>query len=576
MSIIAKIVSVATLITLGTTQLDAQSRALGEWHGVLAIPTGQQLTLLIRVRDSAGTSLSGDLESIDQAPGQRMPLSKISASATSLTFSIPSIGATYDAQWNEAEQLWSGVFRQGMALPLTLKRGAPPSSARIDGVDGTWRGSLKRDTTTLRLVLHIRTTTRGTNVTLDSPDVGAMGLAVQQFERVRDTVRFRVPIAQVEFVGMMREGQRAFYGRWSRVNSPDAQVTFERDTAGPTARIRTQWPITAEGYHAEDVKFANPRARDVTLAGTITIPNGPGPFPAAVLISGSGPQDRDESLFGHKPFAVLADHLSRHGIAVLRYDDRGFAASTGDHSRATSADFATDANAAILYLLTRRDVDHKAMGFIGHSEGGMIGPLAAVENNRVGFLVLLAGPGTSIDQLLVSQRRAMGATQGASSEQLAAGEPALRSILHLVRDAPDSSSAVTQLRALLTDETLQALGATSTQRDALVSQYSSAWMRYFLKYEPSVVLKRVGVPVLALNGSLDRQVPSAENLAAMRVILAGKPDVTVRELPGLNHMFQPAKSGALAEYDTIPETFSPTAMELITDWIVARFGKDRP
>jgi len=459
-----------------------------------------------------------------------------------------------------------------MTLPLLLKRGVPPATTVVDGLDGTWRGSLQRNAANLRLILHVLTTPRGTEVALDSPDLGAFGLAVQRFERIGDTVRFHVPAAQVEFVGTLREGLRAFRGRWSRPSRPDAQVTFERDSAASTARVRTQWPITPKGYHAEDVSFINPSDRAVTLAGTVTIPDGSGPFPAVVLISGSGAQDRDETVFGHKPFAVLANHLSRRGIAVLRYDDRGFGASTGDHARATSADFATDAIAAIRYLLGRADIDHTAIGFIGHSEGGIIGPIAAVENDGVDFLVLLAGPGTNTDQLMLSQRRLMGMSQGLSNVVLEKTEPAIRDILRAVRASPDSQQAVARIRTLLTSETLQALGATNAQRDAIASQYSGTWMRYFLKYEPSLFLSRLRVPVLALNGALDRQVPSAENLAAMRIALANNPDATVRELPGLNHMFQTAGTGAMAEYDSIAETFAPSAMDLLTNWILMRFG----
>jgi pimeloyl-ACP methyl ester carboxylesterase len=309
----------------------------------------------------------------------------------------------------------------------------------------------------------------------------------------------------------------------------------------------------------------------VTLAGTLTIPEGRGPFPAVILISGSGPQDRNESLFGHKPFAVLADHLSRNGIAVLRYDDRGVGASTGNHARATSAEFAVDANTAFRFLLGRREIKQNAIGFVGHSEGGMIGPLAAANNDRVAFLVLLAGPGTSIEQLLLSQRRLVALSQGASNELLDKSEPIIRDILHAVRVAPDSQSAMDSIRVALPAARLQAFGASESQRDAIAGAFTSTWMRYFIKYEPAPFLSRLHVPVLALNGSKDLQVPPAENLAAIRVALASNRDVTIRELPGLNHLFQTAETGSVAEYERIPETFAPSALDLITGWIRARF-----
>ena len=558
---------VAALAAFAPVSLLAQDRVAGEWHGALATPIGR-LMLRVTIREGADGTRSGDLESIDQQPGQKIPLAGIVGSSDRLTFSVPAINATYEASWNEAEEGWTGNFRQGATLPLTLKRGRPPAQPAIAGLDGTWRGQWTRGTVNLRLVLHVRTSGYGTSARLDSPDQGVSGIQVEQLTRRSDTVRFRVPVASAEFVGVV--GGRTLEGTWSATGQPSAHVTFARDSAPSTARARTQWPITPAGYRAEEVTFANPEAAGVTLAGTLTVPQGKGPFPAVVLISGSGPQDRDETLFGHKPFAVLADHLSRRGIAVLRYDDRGVGRSTGDHGSATSADFATDANAAIRYLLGRPEIDARSIGFVGHSEGAMVGPIAATANDRVAFLVLLAGPGTRADQLLISQRRLIGLSQGMTSEQLDRAEPVVRDLFRAVRDAPDSTTATDRVRALLTDDALARLGVTSAQRDLVASQLSGPWIRYFLRYDPASVLSRIRVPVLALNGSLDRQVPAAENLAAIRAALAKNPSVTVRELPGLNHLFQTARTGALGEYADIAETFAPSAMELVAEWIIAR------
>jgi uncharacterized protein len=564
------------LVAIASAPLHAQDRALGDWHGVLDTPTGARLTLLVRVRGGPGESRSGDLESIDQVTGRKIPLADVTTSALQLAFAIPSINATYEGSWSDTAQAWIGTFRQGMALPLVLRRGTPPPAKVVEGLDGTWRATLQRGTANLRLMLHVQTTQYGTRARLDSPDMGAMGLQVEQIARSSDSVRFRVPMAQVQFSGALGERARSFGGTWSRPDQPDARVMFVRDSVTATAPMRTQWPIVPKGYRAEHVSFANPVDGRVTLAGTLTIPEGRGRFPAVVLISGSGPQDRDETIFGHKPFAVLGDHLSRRGIAVLRYDDRGFAESTGEHASATSADFATDANAAVRYLLGRADIDPKAIGFVGHSEGGMIGPIAAADNDRVAFLVLLAGPGTRTDQLILSQRRAMGLLQGVTDAELDRTEPFIRGLLHTMRDAADSADAMTRARAFLTPEVLTALGGASTQRDAVAARFTNPWMRYFLAYDAPAVLSRIRVPVLAINGSLDTQVPSAENLAAIRLALAKNPDATVRELPGLNHFFQTARTGAIGEYDRIAETFSPSAMQLISDWIAKRFGEGRP
>jgi pimeloyl-ACP methyl ester carboxylesterase len=474
--------------------------------------------------------------------------------------------------WNDSSQSWNGTFRQSAEFPLVLKRGAPPSTKVVEGVNGVWRATLQRGTVGLRLVLRVRATPYGTRVSLDSPDMMAMGMQVEQFDRDGNSVRFLVPMGGVQFAGTLTERPSSIAGEWLREGQPAAQVTFVRDTAGAPRRVRTQWPITPKGYHAEDVSFANPTDPRVTLAGTLTVPDGVGPFPAVVLISGSGPQDRDETIFGHKPFAVLADYLTQRGIAVLRYDDRGFAKSTGGFANATSADFATDANAAVRYLMTRKEINPKAIGLAGHSEGGMIAPIAAVDNDDIAFLVLLAGPGTRTDQILVSQNRLMGLSQGVSESEIDRMEPILRVVLSAVGAATDSADAVARVRAELTSERLGVLGITAALTEPMVNQWTSAWMRYFLSYDPANYLSRLRVPVLAINGSLDVQVASAENLLGMRVALAQNPDATVRELPGLNHFFQTTKTGAIGEYDGIAETFAPSALAVVGDWIVQRFG----
>jgi hypothetical protein len=326
-------------------------------------------------------------------------------------------------------------------------------------------------------------------------------------------------------------------------------------------------------YRAEDVSFDNAAAKGVTLSGTLTVPEGSGPFPAAILITGSGPQDRDETVFGHKPFAVLADHLTRHGVAVLRYDDRGAGKSTGDFATATSADFATDANAAVRFLGTRPEIDHDAIGLIGHSEGGMVAPIAAAANADVRFIVLLAGPGTDLAQLALSQQRLLGTSQGVSDAELARMEPVMTRVFSAVAKSSSAEDAQRRVRGVLTADALAALKVPESQREAMVQRFSSDWFRFFLQYKPATNLARVRVPVLALNGTLDRQVPADENLAAIEAALAGNPDVTIRKLDGLNHFFQSARTGAIGEYADLAETMSPVVLDIVSDWIGARFRR---
>jgi pimeloyl-ACP methyl ester carboxylesterase len=563
--------ALAVLLLVFTVQdVVSQEGATGHWHGVIDTPRGP-LRLAFTLTSTA-TGLAGVMESVDQAPGQQIPLAAIAATDSTLTFLIPSIGASYEARWDASDSQWKGVFLQGAAMPLSLARGVPPRSADVAGMDGNWQGSLERNGVALRLLLRVSSTSSGTTVRLDSPDMLAADLVVEGFQRTADSIRFRVPAAGAAFDGSVSADGQTMIGAWSRPPQPSVQVVFNRTKrSDSTAPRRTQWPLLPGGYTVDEVSFSNPDAPEVTLSGTVTLPKGPGPFPAVVLISGSGPQDRDGTMFGHKPFAVLADHLTRQGIAVLRYDDRGVGGSSGDHASATSADFATDARAAVEYLRSRADIAPAAIGLAGHSEGGMIGPMAAADNEAVAFLVLLAGPGTPVSEMLLSQRRLMGPLSGLSPEYLAATEPHMRRVFAAASGATDQGDAEARIRAVLTTDVLQALGMSGAQRDAFVAQFSGPWFRYFLGYDPARVLAQIRVPVLAIGGSLDLQVPSGENLSAIASALAGNADVTVEELPGLNHFFQPALRGAASEYEEIAESFSPVAMERITRWIHERF-----
>lgn len=546
----------------------------GDWHGQLDTPQGA-LTLLVTLQADERKVLSGVLESRSQAPGVKIPLKDVQAQSDSLSFQVPSIAASFQGTWDEDQQQWEGVFAQQLSFPLTLKRGTPPVDAVVRGLDGTWQGKLRRNEVDLRLVLRVRTDDQGTNVTLDSPDLGAFGMPVSDFTRDGDEVSFDVQAAAVRFKGRLVQDDATITGQWTRPGQPDATVSFVRtgESTERPAQVRPQMPTEPLGYRAEEVSFDNPQAKGVTLAGTLTWPAGKGPFPAAVLISGSGPQDRDQQVFGHRTFAVLSDHLTRAGIAVLRVDDRGVGGSTGEHGAATSADFATDANAAANYLLGRDGIDRAAVGFVGHSEGGMIGPLAVLDNDRIAYLVMLAGPGTSTSQLIETQRRLISLSQGVSKAELQRRDPVFASINRSLIAATDQADAQARVRAILTPTALEALGAPTAQGEMMVQQLSREWYRYFLRYDATAVLQRVKIPVLAINGALDLQVPADENLAAIAAALRENPDATTKKLDGLNHMFQTTTTGAFGEYPDLTETFAPVALESVSSWILERFGR---
>ncbi|MFT5451533.1 MAG: alpha-beta hydrolase superfamily lysophospholipase [Enterobacterales bacterium] len=274
---------------------------------------------------------------------------------------------------------------------------------------------------------------------------------------------------------------------------------------------------------------------------------------------------------GHKPFAVIADHLTRQGIAVLRYDDRGVAKSKGDHHSATSLDFASDANAAFKFLTNRDDIDTNAIGMIGHSEGGLIAPLAFNTNKELAYIILLAGPGINTLELMLAQQKAMSKSQGIPEKKFKKIQHVTQEIMEKVSTSANQQAAIKAVSDMLSADNLAILGVEESQKSVIIGSYTKPWYRYFMTYDPADYFDDKKLPILALGGELDVQVTSKENLAGLRNILKDHNDATVTLLPGLNHMFQQAKTGSINEYSKIEQTFSPEALTLLSSWINTRF-----
>jgi pimeloyl-ACP methyl ester carboxylesterase len=347
-------------------------------------------------------------------------------------------------------------------------------------------------------------------------------------------------------------------------------IDFARDDeyAQPQVR-RPQHPEPPYPYEARDISIGHEAGH--VLAGTLTIPEGDGPFPAAVLISGSGPQDRNEEIFGHKPFLVIADHLTRHGIAALRYDDRGVGKSTGSLGGATSRDLATDAVAAVKYLTGVEKIDARRIGLIGHSEGGIIAPMVAGMTDEVDFIVLLAGPGVPGDDLLRVQGELILRASGATEEAIEDLKQQQEEVFGLMKAGVEGEELVAKLRTVVETE-LKAMGFEGEQlktiADVRTEQVASPWMRYFLTYDPRAAYRKVRCPVLALNGTLDLQVWHEQNLPEIeKAIRSAGGDITIRRYEGLNHLFQPATTGSIAEYGVIETTFDEQVLRDIVQWI---------
>lgn len=451
----------------------------------------------------------------------------------------------------------------------------PAPAADVAALDADWDGTIDAGGLKLRLVLHVQTSpAKVTTATLDSIDQNANGIPVTELARQGDQVSFLIPLVSGRYDGTLSTDGQSIKGWWVQ-GSPLPLTLTRRATGAPApaaaaavAPKRPQTPQPPFPYREEQVSFASPTASEpVRLAGTLTLPSGKTPSAAVILVAGSGPQTRNEEVAGHQIFVVLADALARRGLAVLRYDKRGIGGSTGSYAKATSFDFAADAKAAVAYLRSRADVDARRIGIVGHSEGGLIAPMVAADDPSIAFIVLMAGPGENGLKLLLEQGDLILRAGGASESAIATSNAIRKAMFEEVRDEADPAKRDAELRRIIaTAPDAKSLSAAAL--DAQVRQISSEWFRTFFTYDPAPTLARVRVPVLAVGGSLDLQVPPEENLAAIRVALAKNKRATIVELPGLNHLFQTAKTGSPSEYGAIEETIAPKALETISDWIL--------
>jgi pimeloyl-ACP methyl ester carboxylesterase len=448
-----------------------------------------------------------------------------------------------------------------------------PTPAQIAGI---WQGALALPTgASLRLVVKLREQGGVLTGTLDSVDQGARDLPIDSVRLENRRLLFTMSAIGGRYEGEVAASGDELVGTWSQ-GGGSLPLTLRRDANVPVV-ARPQEPARPLPYREEQVAYDS--ALGVRLAATLTLPQGAGPFPAVVLITGSGPQDRDEAIAGHRPFYVLADALTRRGIAVLRADDRGVGGSTGTVAGATtSEDFATDALAGVRFLSARPDIRDDAIGLVGHSEGGIVAPLAATravpEARALKFLVLLAGPGVPLGDILAEQQSLILGAQGAPAAMIDANARVLERLIAIALEEPDRERAAAAMRTALTDQiaTLpEAIRPTaSAQVEAQVQQMSSAWMRWMLAYDPLPALRSLEIPVLALFGERDLQVPPAQSKGPLESALqaAGHPASRVVELPRLNHLFQTAATGSPAEYAAIEETMNAAALELIGSWVV--------
>lgn len=440
------------------------------------------------------------------------------------------------------------------------------SSIYAQDISGKWNGILKVQGIQLRLVFNITKTDKGYSSTMDSPDQGAKGIPVTTTNYENSILKLEVSNAGIKYEGILGE-ENAFVGIFKQSGQSFPLVLTKKKIEKEKV-IRSQEPIKPYPYYSEEVKFENTKDK-IVLAGTLTLPKKNGKFPVVILISGSGPQNRDEELLDHKPFLVLADYLTKNGIAVLRFDDRGTAKSTGDFKNATTFDFATDVEYAIKYLQTRKGINKNNIGLIGHSEGGIIAPIIASKNKDIDFIVLMAGSTLRGDKLLLLQKYKIEIQMGINkqlvekNQQIFAGAYEMILNKNLEKEVLSDSLShyfISKYGKILPEN----------QKNALINQLTSPWMISFIRLDPAVYLEKVSCPILAINGNKDIQVPSKENLEIIKNIFkkSKNTNVVIKELKNLNHLFQECETGVISEYATIEQTISPIALEEISNWIL--------
>ena len=427
-------------------------------------------------------------------------------------------------------------------------------------IEGYWKGEIDLGTLKLEMAFNITANENGYSTTLDVPVQGAFDFPVDETIFQDRRLQLTMSAMDASFSGTLKEGivegEFTQRGMTFPLNLVKAEKKEQRKT-------RPQDPQPPFDYHIEEVTFVNEKEGN-TLVGTLTIPKGEGPFPAMVLVSGSGQQDRDEELMNHRPFWVIADYCALHGIAVLRYDDRGIGGSIGEVENATSMDFSYDAEAAFDYLRNRKEINASKVGILGHSEGGVINFMVSARRPEVAFLVSLAGPSVNGIEVLKEQQAAILRASGMSEEMVQFNGNANAQMFDIIEASNDREEADSLLRQLV-----KGWGYNEELTEQTVSQMTMPWMYYFLKYDPTEAIVKTNCPALLLNGSKDLQVIASQNLPGYEKIIAeyGKTNLILRELPDLNHLFQHCETGSPNEYFEIEETISPEVLEMIVEYV---------
>ncbi len=463
---------------------------------------------------------------------------------------------------------------------------------------GNWEGKLTVQENSLPIIFHIKKdSTEKLTASFDSPSQKAYNIPCSDVYIKDDSLVVLIKNIQGKYAGLLSTDQKSTIGTWFQgTASFPMNLNKTSDIASAKEFKRPQTPIAPFPYAVEELTYDNVDG-SIHFGATLTKP-----FPAenekinlrskkysaVLLITGSGKQDRDETIFGHKSFAIIADYLTRKGIAVLRVDDRGAGKTTGQFNTATTKDFAEDVEAGIHYLQSRNDIDPTQIGLMGHSEGGIIAPMVASRNPTIAFIILLAGPGIKITSLMEQQSVDVAKAAGINAKDLEEYRLLYRSIVNLIPTIKDTALAfqktiqlTKQWEANHTPSTVLNTTGIKDENSRIyfarqfVQQLSTVWFNYFIQINPAIYLSKVKCPILALNGEKDVQVAAADNLKAIQKNASKNKntDITIMQLPGLNHLFQHCNKCTVDEYGDLEESFSTDALQIIGDWIIKRFVK---
>ena len=544
------------------------------WMGTLDAGVAK-LRLKITVTEKDGKK-TATLESLDQGKA-KIPMDSFTVKDGVVKFALEKLTIKYEGKLNEKKTVIEGTFEQGgRELKLDLKK--------IDGFQPdkhveTWKGTMDAGARKFDFQIRIFDTYQGKTGKLDSFSESMMGLPIELTIKDKQ-FDFDLKLTGAKYVGKLSDNKKTVKGKWKQRGN-ELDLEFKKihlsQTRDPKAK-RPQNPKEPFPYASKKITFKNEKDK-ITLAGTLTIPKGEGPFPAVILISGSGGQDRDETLFNHRPFWVIADRMSRAGIAVLRYDERGIGESTGDFSKANSVDLSRDIEAGVEFLKSREEIDKSKIGLIGHSEGGYLGPMVAARNKSIAFVVCMAGPGVPGKDIIINQTELMMKATGESDKEIKYALGMSRALIKTVEANPslDEKALIKKLEQTM-DEYLAANKPTKFFEKNLeaakagLSQMASPWFRFFLFHDPRVDLRKVTVPVLAFCGTKDLQVDADLNLPEIEKALkeAGNKDVTIKKVEGLNHLFQKTKTGRIDEYGFLEETFNEDLLKMMVNWVVKK------